>query len=428
MNRYLSLGCYECAVAAPAMLPRFARLPLLLALIVSAVLVSPARALDLELFNGMDLTGWTVVGPVGWTVEDGVIRNTGPANDGNSLRLDGSLAASDFSLEMLVRIQTGTRMRTFLDPNGVYFGNEGSIRQFEIYGNGLTSVTQTNGDLYETGDWYLLRVDVDATNRMRFYQNNVETHEATVTSLPALQIDIRPGDNFSSGMIEIGRVRYRSPIPAPPVIEELVPWGAEWKFLDNGTDQGEAWRNPGFDDGAWASGLAELGYGDGDEATRINCGPTAPACNGSHFVTSYFRKTFQVTDNSRIESLTLELLRDDGAAVYLNGVEVARKNLFETADYLTLANEAVGLEEERYHYGFIVPTDLLVEGDNVLAVEMHQSGINSTDVSFDLRLTATVPEPASAALGLVAAFVWIVARRIMSICRRRSANGWAQPV
>ena len=51
-----------------------------------------------------------------------------------------------------------------------------------------------------------------------------------------------------------------------------VPMGATWKYLDNGSNQGTAWRAPAFGDAAWASGPAQLGYGDGDEATVINGG------------------------------------------------------------------------------------------------------------------------------------------------------------
>ena len=55
--------------------------------------------------------------------------------------------------------------------------------------------------------------------------------------------------------------------------DTLVSAGASWRYLDDGSDQGSAWRNPGFDDTGWASGAAQLGYGDGDEATMVGYGP-----------------------------------------------------------------------------------------------------------------------------------------------------------
>lgn len=49
----------------------------------------------------------------------------------------------------------------------------------------------------------------------------------------------------------------------------LVNQGAAWKYLDNGSDQGTAWTQTSFNDASWASGNAELGYGDGDETTTV---------------------------------------------------------------------------------------------------------------------------------------------------------------
>ena len=91
--------------------------------------------------------------------------------------------------------------------------------------------------------------------------------------------------------------------------------GSTWKYLDNGSDQGTVWSGTAFDDSTWASGPAELGYGDGGEATVVNCGPSRPACNSNNYVTTYFRYTFNVPDRSLYSGLNLRLLRDDGAVV-----------------------------------------------------------------------------------------------------------------
>ena len=70
----------------------------------------------------------------------------------------------------------------------------------------------------------------------------------------------------------------------------LVPTGAVWRYLDNGSNQGTAWRGVGFNDSSWAQGPAELGYGDGDEATVVSLRPATPR---SKFITTYFRRAFQ---------------------------------------------------------------------------------------------------------------------------------------
>jgi len=46
--------------------------------------------------------------------------------------------------------------------------------------------------------------------------------------------------------------------------------GDNWKYLDDGSNQGTAWRAQNFNDNAWSNGDSELGYGDGDEETIVN--------------------------------------------------------------------------------------------------------------------------------------------------------------
>src|SRR5262245_35875238 len=139
-----------------------------------------------------------------------------------------------------------------------------------------------------------------------------------------------------------------SPSRLPPQERALVSRGAVWKYLDDGSDQGTAWRNPGFSDRAWRSGPSQLGYGDGDEATIVGFGPLP----FFKHVTTYFRHAFTLDEPDDVVRLRLRLLRDDGAVVYLNGVEVARSNLlsFLTVEADTLAFDDVsGSDEDELH-------------------------------------------------------------------------------
>jgi len=163
----------------------------------------------------------------------------------------------------------------------------------------------------------------------------------------------------------------------------LVAANATWKYLDNGSNQGTGWRAPGFNDSTWAAGPAQLGYGDGDESTVVSFGPNSNA----KYITTYFRHAFQVTNPAAYQSLTLRLVRDDGAVVYLNGTEVFRSNLpTGTISSSTLAPTAIGNADESAWQQTTVSPSLLVTGTNVLAVEMHQSNGTSTDLSFALEL------------------------------------------
>ena len=168
--------------------------------------------------------------------------------------------------------------------------------------------------------------------------------------------------------------------------QEYVAEGSSWSYLDDGSDQGESWRQVGFDDSSWEQGDAQLGYGDGDEATVVEFGPDA----GNKYPTTYFRHIFQATSVADVSALTLRMLRDDGAAVYLNGIEVVRDNVPNNAQFDDFATNTT--QTENTFFNFSIDPNLLVEGDNLLAVEVHQADPGSSDVSFDLSLEATSEE------------------------------------
>ena len=158
-----------------------------------------------------------------------------------------------------------------------------------------------------------------------------------------------------------------------------------WKYDDTGTDLGTIWKEHSYDDSAWDSGPAELGYGDGDEATEIAYGGNP----SDKYPCYYFRHAFNISDPSDYDSLTLKVLRDDGAVVYLNGVEIFRTNMPSGAiTYDTWASSAIGGTNESSWYETRVDAGYLVDGTNIIAVEVHQSSADSSDVSFDLQLTA----------------------------------------
>jgi len=162
--------------------------------------------------------------------------------------------------------------------------------------------------------------------------------------------------------------------------------GHMWKYLDTGVNQGTAWRPVAFDDSTWLGGRGQFGYGDNDETTIVSFGPNAAA----KFPTTYFRKAFTVASPAQVTQLDLSMLRDDGAVVYLNGAEIWRSNMPATGTitFNTLASSPQGGTEETAWHGLSIDPALLVAGNNVIAVEVHQDNVGSTDLSFDMILTA----------------------------------------
>ncbi|MEA3226982.1 MAG: CotH kinase family protein, partial [Planctomycetota bacterium] len=181
------------------------------------------------------------------------------------------------------------------------------------------------------------------------------------------------------------------------ITSTIIDSGSVWKYLDDGSSQdtppdSPLWfAHPSYDDSWWLEGAAELGYGDASqgrpEATVVNSGPS-----GNHYITTYFRHSFGVSNASQYTSLHLRLLRDDGAIVYLNGMEIARSNMTNRSiNYLTPATSNVSGSAESTYYDFAVDPGLLSSRGNVLAVELHQASGTSADISFDLQLDGVIP-------------------------------------
>ncbi len=166
----------------------------------------------------------------------------------------------------------------------------------------------------------------------------------------------------------------------------LISKGAEWRYLDNGSDQGTAWQASAFVDTGWSLGNAKLGYGEGDEATVVSFGPDPQ----DRYITTYLRNTFQVTNPANLNFSNLGLLRDDGAVVYLNGTEILRSNMpGGNINYETRALNTVLGQDENTYFQFGINPALVMTGTNVLAVELHQSTSGSSDLAFDLEFIAS---------------------------------------
>lgn len=162
------------------------------------------------------------------------------------------------------------------------------------------------------------------------------------------------------------------------VSAQIISTGSTWKYLDNGTDQGSAWKSAAFNDASWASGASELGYGDADEATLVSFGGDA----NNKYITTYFRKSFSVAN--LISYYKLRVKRDDGVVVYINGNEVFRDNISTNQNYQTLASLASD-DGNSWLETTIAGTNLQV-GTNVIAVEIHQADVTSSDITFDCEL------------------------------------------
>ncbi len=164
-----------------------------------------------------------------------------------------------------------------------------------------------------------------------------------------------------------------------------------WQYNQTTSYDGTNWTAPGFDDSGLPSGRGVLAYETNSSfvTSRTNTVLTIGR------TTYYFRTRFTFTNNPLGVALTFSNIVDDGAVFYLNGVELNR--LFmppapAAIDYATFASshEATAFDVFTLS-GPIVETNL-VNGTNVLAVEVHQVNAGSTDIAFGLALSAQLPD------------------------------------
>jgi hypothetical protein len=175
-------------------------------------------------------------------------------------------------------------------------------------------------------------------------------------------------------IVRLGGSAAPPPPPPPPPGEVAIPFGSTWKYDDRNVDPGAQWMTPDYDDSAWRSGAAQLGYGDGDERTVLQqSSPSQPSV--------YFRKEIFV--DGTVEAASLKVLFDDGFAIWVNGTPVLSRNVSSTAHsaYANL-NSSDNAQVEAS-----IPASPFVSGFNTIAVMVKQVADSSSDVSFDLELT-----------------------------------------
>ncbi|MBI4604068.1 MAG: DUF1800 family protein [Planctomycetes bacterium] len=168
--------------------------------------------------------------------------------------------------------------------------------------------------------------------------------------------------------------------------------GSGWKYF-KGTQEPSPdpatsaatteWTKVGFNDAAWLNGSTGIGYGDGDDATVLSD-------MQGNYRSVYLRRTFNVTDPFGFKSLILEVGYDDGFIAYLNGVEVARSESLEDSGsppaFNKLAEETHEVSEGTEYYNLNRYLGALVAGQNVLAIQVHNGSLTSSDLSMLPRL------------------------------------------
>lgn len=165
-----------------------------------------------------------------------------------------------------------------------------------------------------------------------------------------------------------------------PVRTTLVAAGSTWRWRFDDAPLSTTWPGTAYDDGAWSTGAGTLGFGsDGLGTTLQYDGTTRP-------LTAEFRRTIEVADPAALGTVTITVPADDGVIVYLNGVEIGRKNLPTGAvtqtTYATAAPTTAAAATSPLV--ITIPGSTFATGSNVLAAQTHLNFRGTPDASFDL--------------------------------------------
>ena len=165
----------------------------------------------------------------------------------------------------------------------------------------------------------------------------------------------------------------------------LIKWGDTWTYYDQGNLDGAPWTALGYGTSNWKSGQAPLGYGSAGTgyATKVDYGNNAQ----SKHTTYYFRRNIKLSEApSANDVFRLDYNVDDGFVMYVNEKEVARYNMPSgEVSFSTLAST----------YALTDPTAGSMElsgssfkkGINTIAIEVHNSSGDSSDIYWDAQLT-----------------------------------------
>lgn len=156
--------------------------------------------------------------------------------------------------------------------------------------------------------------------------------------------------------------------------------GDTWRYLKGTQAPPAAWKDPGFNDATWAQGPSGFGYGDDDDATELT--DMSPSATSPGYLTVFVRRTFSVTSPEDFDSIILSVDYDDGFVAYLNGTEVARANVAGNPPaFNTEASPGreAGTAEE---FDLSSRRSLLRPGENLLAIQLHNTGLDSSDASL----------------------------------------------
>ncbi len=172
--------------------------------------------------------------------------------------------------------------------------------------------------------------------------------------------------------------------------QRFIEIGHELKFFKGTEDPPDGWNEVDFvEDERWFDGKTPIGYGESPPAITLQTTLTDMV---NSYLTVYLRLKFNVPNPSLVERVQFVARYDDGFVAYINGRELWRSSMpAGTPNRNTAANDHE-FTAGQFNRPLVPPAGLLVAGENVLAIEVHNTSISSSDLIMEPQLLARVQE------------------------------------
>jgi len=238
-----------------------------------------------------------------------------------------------------------------VSSNSIYIDEDGDTPDWiELYNSGFQDVNLENwtisDDLNNLSKWYFPNITIPANDYLMLWASDKDRNQITSS-------------------------------------RTLVNQGDIFKYLIPSSEPNSNWNDINFNDSNWNDGASGFGYEDGDDATLLP--------NGT--LSLYLRKKFSIDNISDIISLILDIDYDDAFVAYINGIEIARANINGVPPPF---NASTNQDHEAQMYNGGIPdrftisdfNSILVEGENILAIQAHNVSSWSSDFTIIPFLSA----------------------------------------
>lgn len=236
----------------------------------------------------------------------------------------------------------------------------------EVMSANQATITDNDGD---TPDWFELHNAGSGTINLVEYSVNDNADSTNAWRFPTYSLE--------SGEYLLVFASGKDKVDFPIYWETLITEGDTWRYTVPSATTSPVWKNKTFDDSGWNEGASGFGYGDDDDNTVLE-----------GIISVFIRKTFTIEDISEVTDVLFHMDFDDAFVAYINGVEIARDNITTNGApaYNALADNST--HEPKMAYGGMPDAypitdfnNLLLNGENVLAIQIHNAGANSSDLS-----------------------------------------------